>query len=87
MVILHGLHTLASANAEQMSAQAISSPVMFKANADNSGTLYVGDSTVTTASGFPLAAGDQLVFENLSNLNNFYLIGTSGDKLHWISLS
>jgi hypothetical protein len=55
--------------------------VLFRADADNSGVIYLGNSDVTagtTAStdGFPLSAGDG-VFLQISNANLVYGIGSA----------
>ena len=55
--------------------------VLFRADASNSGVVYLGKSTVTagtTAStdGFPLSAGDG-VFLQISNANLIYAIGSA----------
>ena len=55
--------------------------VLFRADADNSGVVYLGNSDVTagtTAStdGLPLSAGDA-VFLQISNANLVYAIGSA----------
>jgi len=46
--------------------------VYIKAMATNTGLIYVGDITVTSANGFPLSAGDQL-FLPISSTSSIFL--------------
>jgi hypothetical protein len=55
--------------------------VLFRADADNSGVVYLGNSDVTAGTtsstdGFPLSAGDG-VFLQISNANLVYAIGSA----------
>lgn len=67
---------------------------ILKAPKANTGVIYFGDSTVTTANGFPLSAGDEFEFafvvkngEPVFDLlpSDIYVVGTSGDKAAWVS--
>jgi hypothetical protein len=47
----------------------------------NTGVIYLGDSTVTAATGFELAAGDSLNID-VTSLGNLYMFASkAGDKL------
>jgi hypothetical protein len=56
--------------------------VLIKALADNSGTVYVGGSTVTTANGFPLAAGEEteVVRDEIPDATDIYVIGSAAGQ-------
>lgn len=53
--------------------------VLIKALAANSGTVYVGGSTVSTTTGYPLAAGEE-VFISIENLDDVYVIGSADNQ-------
>lgn len=54
--------------------------IVFKANPGNSGVIYLGkDSTVTTATGFPLAAGDVLTLD-VDNANRVWAIASDAGQ-------
>lgn len=76
----------------------VSTGVVIKALASNSGTVYVGnDSNVTTSTGFPLAAGDVQSFDikwflgwspltnvNAADLASIYIVGsTTGQEVRY----
>lgn len=66
------------------SSTALTSGVRIKANSDNTGVLYVGDSDVDSTNGFILAAGEEL-FVEVADLATVYLdAGTSGDSCSYI---
>jgi hypothetical protein len=49
-------------------------------------TVYIGDSTVSTSNGFPLAAGDGTCF-SIPNLNLLYAVaGSAGSRLAWYGM-
>lgn len=50
-----------------------------KAKADNTDFVYVGDSTVTAATGYPLDGGEELV--SLVNLGEVYVIGGAASQV------
>ena len=50
--------------------------VVLMATSSNTGTVYVGGSTITSSTGFPLAAG-QSVYYAVSNLSAIYVLGTN----------
>lgn len=65
-----------------------------KAPSTNAATVYLGPSTVTTSTGYPLAPGDSLEYEcgdqtGQPNLqlkpSDFYAIGTGPDVVAWLA--
>lgn len=84
----HGSYTLAgSSTAYQLSSGAsvaATEAVQVKAGPGNSGTLHIGGSGVN-ATGWPLAAGDQVTIIT-SNVQNIYCWGTAAaDVVHWLA--
>lgn len=73
-VIFNGKKTVTTAGTRVALAttQVLLSGVNIKALAANTGTIYVGDSTVSSANGYALAAG-QSVYVEVSNLITVYL--------------
>ena len=70
-------------SAEQITSTSYAATVgvLFRADADNSGVIYLGNSDVTAGTvaatdGFPLSAGDG-VFLQISNANLVYAIGSA----------
>jgi hypothetical protein len=81
-VIYNGKTSVATPGTQVVlaSSQAILSGVTIKAEADNTGIIYVGDSTVQSSDGFELAAGEQ-VFIEIANLSTVWIdasVGTDG---------
>ena len=59
-----------------LGSQQIAGPILVKALTTNTGLVYVGNdgaSDVTSANGYPLAAGDQFIFDHIANLSNVYV--------------
>lgn len=50
-----------------------------KAHPDNAGVVYIGDSEVTTSTGFPLSASEPIPLK-LSNLNTIYFIASEANQ-------
>ncbi len=80
--IYHGKTTVTTPATQVVLAasQAILSGVTIKAEASNTGIIYVGASAVSSADGFELAAGEQLFLE-VANLATVWIdasIGTDG---------
>jgi len=80
--IYHGKTAVATPGTQVVLAasQAILSGVTIKAEADNTGIIYVGASAVSSADGFELAAGEQ-VFIEIANLATVWIdasVGTDG---------
>ncbi len=66
---------------------------IIKAHSDNAADVFVGDSTVTTSTGFPVSAGEELRIAYSKRTGDelevqpaeIYVIGTSGDTVSWIT--
>lgn len=67
------------------STQALVSGVTIKALAANTGIIYVGPSTVDSATGFELAVGEQIFLE-IANLSSVYIdAAVNGDGVSWVA--
>lgn len=54
-----------------------------KAKTDNTDFVYVGDSTVTSATGYPLDGGEELVVQE--NLGEVYVVGGAASQvISWL---
>jgi len=53
--------------------------VVLKADDDNTGNIYVGNSDVTTSSGLRLSPGQSLSID-IDNLNKVYVIADTADQ-------
>ena len=63
-------------SAVALTSNAASQGVLIKSLSSNTGTVYVGPSTVTTSNGYPLAPGESISYP-VSNSNLVYIIGTN----------
>jgi hypothetical protein len=78
------------ANAQTATLSAVALPVAYtsngvvlKADYANTGTIYIGPAGVTTATGYPLKAGEAISY-GIGNLSAIYMIGTNTtDTLHF----
>ena len=80
--IEHGQKTVSSAGTAEAlvaSSTKIRQGVYIKALEGNSGTVYVGDSDVSSSNGYELAAGD-VVFLAVRDLADIYLDVSSGGE-------
>lgn len=85
--ILNGktIVTTAGTRVVLATTQYIKSGVNIKALAANTGTIYVGNATVTSANGYALAAG-QSVFVEVDNLNTVNLdASVSGESVTYLA--
>ena len=85
--IYHGKKTVTAAGTDETlaSTQAILSGVTIKAEASNTGIMYVGTENVSSSDGFELAAGEQLFLE-VANLTTVWLdCSVSGDGVTYIA--
>lgn len=80
-----------SNNAQTVTASAVKlngtgscKSVAIYATSGNAGTVYVGDSAVTTSTGFPVAAGGAIAIDT-DDVNSVYIIGTANDTIRWIA--
>jgi hypothetical protein len=84
--LVSGTKTVASAGtAEQISSTTVPiQSVVIKAESDNTGIVYVGDSSVDSGD-FPLSAGDAITL-NVDDLTKVYLdVSVNGDGAHYIA--
>lgn len=80
--IVSGVKTV-STSAAALSANTLKNGIVLTADSSNTGVIYVGGSGVTTATGYPLAAGASISY-SVTNLNMIYIIGTNTtDVLHF----
>lgn len=63
----------------QLNANRAVKSVTIKAGLSNSGTIYVGDSSVSSSNGFELAAGDTVSMD-ISNLNVIYIDASANSQ-------
>jgi hypothetical protein len=89
---LSGQKTVTTAGtAVALGSQVIAGPLMVKALPANTGLVYVGNdgaSDVTSSNGYPLAAGDQVIFDHIANLSNIYVdSAVNGEGVAWIALN
>jgi len=76
----------ASLTAQQLPNQVLMSGLTILAPTTNTGTIYVGTSTVSATNGFPLVAGAMLALA-ITNPNQIWMIGTNTtDKLAGIGV-
>jgi hypothetical protein len=65
-------------------------PLAIRALSTNTGVVYVGnagDGTVSSSSGYQLAAGDQIVLGYVGDLSSIMVdAATNGDKVCWLIL-
>ena len=59
--------------------------VVIVAPSGNAGTVYIGPSGVTTSTGLPLAAGDNISLDG-GGLEDIYVRGTEADTLRWMAV-
>lgn len=79
-IIGNGKTTVTSPGSSvQLASSTSTSSITIKALATNTGTIYVGSSSVSSANGFQLAAGDTLSLD-LNNLNKVYLDASVGGE-------
>ena len=62
-----------------------------KALPANTGIMYVGmhsDGTVSSSTGYPLSAGEQVLLENVSNLGSVMVdLTVNGEGVSWLRMS
>lgn len=92
MAVIRTGQVTISASAQQISTYTDTSYVI-KARPGNTGPVYIGESGVTTSTGYILEPGDSfevtaaLTGHPVFNvaLSQLYVIGTSSDKISWLS--
>ena len=84
--VIHGQKTVAAAGTpEQLrGAQPLESGVTVKALTDNTGTVYVGSNTVSSANGFTLEADEQIFIE-ISDTKHIWLdVSVNGEGVSYL---
>ena len=89
---LAGQKTITTAGtALALGSQQVDAPLLVKALTTNTGLMYVGNDgagDVTSANGYPLAAGDQVIFDHVSNLSAVILdSAVNGEGAAWLILN
>jgi len=87
---LSGQKTVTTAGtAVALGSQQIAGPLQIKALTTNTGLVYVGNdgaADVTSANGYPLAPGDVVVIEEVSNLGAIFVdSAVDGEGVAWIA--
>ena len=68
--------------------QVVNNPVAVKALAGNTGLIYVGDSSVSSANGFELSAGEVIIFDFVGDLANVWIdSAVNGEGVTWLILN
>ena len=88
---LSGQNTVAAAGtAEALGSQQVAAPLLVKALTTNTGLVYVGNDgagDVSSANGYPLAAGDQVIFDHVANLAAVMIDSAEdGEGVAWLIL-
>jgi len=60
--------------------------IVVKADPDNTGNVYVGDSSVSTTNGYLLTPGEGIAFE-IDDVSKVYVVAdTDNQKVYWIGV-
>jgi hypothetical protein len=92
MPALSGQTTVPTAGtAVALGTQIIAGPLLVKALASNTGLVYVGNDgshNVTSSNGYPLSAGDQVIFEHVAQLSNVRVnAAVNNEGVAWLALN
>ena len=94
MSAISGQATVSTAGVEVVLAAAgtrANGPVTVRALSANTGAMYVGnagDGTVSSATGYQLAAGDYVTFAYVGDLSEIMVdSGVNGEKVCWLILN
>ena len=90
MAALSGQKTVAAAGtAVALGTVQVNAPVMVKALTTNTDLVYVGnvDGAVSSSTGYPLAAGDELILSSVGDLASVMVdAAVNGEGVAWIVL-
>ena len=86
--LLSGQTTLTTAGTEvKLGSGTVNGGVIVKTLSTNTGTMYVGNDgndAVSSSTGFPLGAGDVMVFDYIDILDNVWVDSSvNGEKVAW----
>jgi hypothetical protein len=70
-----------TASATALNSQALSNGIVITARSTNTGTTYVGPSTVTTSNGYALLPGQSISY-GVTNANAVWIVGTASDVVY-----
>lgn len=87
MAALSGQTTVTTAGTEVMLGERMLGFIAVKALSTNTGIMYIGnagDNTVSSSTGYPLLAGEEIIVEDLGNL--WVDASNSGEKVAWMLL-
>ena len=70
-----------TAAAQKLPPYEVTDSIVILADADNSGNVFIGSSTVTTSFGFMLAAGASIEVK-CTDASSVYMIGTTNDHVY-----
>lgn len=92
MAAISGQKTVTTAGtAVALGSQIIDAPLAVKALSANTGLVFIGSDgagDVSSANGFQLAAGEQVIFEYVGNLANLWVdSAVNGEGVCWIVLN
>jgi len=88
---ISGVNTVTAAGtAEALGSQQVNASLSVKALTTNTGLVYVGNDgagDVAVSNGYPLAAGEVVVFDLVSNLANVIIdSAVNGEGVAWLIL-
>lgn len=84
---INGKTTVTTAGTRVQLATNTCVSITIKALASNTGTIYVGNSTVSSTNGYQLAAGDS-ISADISNTNKFYIDSSvNGEGVTWLAVN
>lgn len=86
--LYNGRKTVTSAGtAEALSGSTFVKTVCIKPLSTNSNNIYIGNSSVTSTTGYPLPSGESISID-INNLNKIYLdVDTNGEGVSYLAVS
>ncbi len=80
-----------ASGANQLTTASTSGSIVVFCPSLNSGTTYIGNSSVVTSGGtnegFPIAPGGTFRMDDVTDLSALYVRGTTSDNVNWLALS
>jgi hypothetical protein len=71
-----------------LGTERIDGPLAIKGRPDNSGSVYIGDATVSSSVGYALQAGAEVIFPWVGSLSSIWVdVDTDGNVAHWLKLN
>jgi len=78
---IYSAQQIVSASATALNSQALSNGIVITARSTNTGTTYVGPSSVTTSNGYALLPGQSISY-GVTNANAVWIVGTASDVVY-----